>query len=76
GPQEDLLRKALDLALQRGATYAEVRYQAEIRESLNLKNGYPIAGGTTVSRGVGIRVIVDGALGFSSTNVLKPGAQR
>ncbi|MCS6788077.1 MAG: TldD/PmbA family protein [Aigarchaeota archaeon] len=76
GPQEDLLRKALDLALQRGATYAEVRYQAEIRESLNLKNGYPIAGGTTVSRGVGIRVIVDGALGFSSTNVLKPGALR
>lgn len=76
GPEEDLLSKTLDLALQKGASYAEVRYQSEVRESINLKNGFPIVGGTTVSRGVGIRVVFGDALGFSSTNVLKTNALR
>lgn len=76
GAQEDVLRRALELALQRGATYAEVRYQGEVRESVVLRNGFPVAGGTTVSKGVGVRVLVEGALGFSSTNVLRPAALR
>ncbi|MCS6788668.1 MAG: TldD/PmbA family protein, partial [Aigarchaeota archaeon] len=76
GAQEDVLRRALELALQRGANYAEVRYQGEVRESVVLRNGFPVAGGTTVSKGVGVRVLVEGALGFSSTNVLRPAALR
>ena len=67
---EDLVLKALDEALSLGASYAEVRYQRDEVSEVALRNGNVIGFGKDVSEGMGIRVIVDGALGFASTNML------
>ncbi len=67
---EDLVELAVDQAEGLGAEYAEARYQCDIQESLILKNG--VIDGTILeeSRGIGVRVLVNGALGFASTNKL------
>ena len=68
--EEDLAREAVDQALSLGASYAEARVQRDSGHTFTLKNG--AAEPVTVTRklGLGIRVIVDGALGFASTNSL------
>ncbi len=68
--QEDLLQKCLDLALRLGASYSEARYHRHIQTSIFTRNGEMVGYGEALKEGVGIRVIVDGALGFSATNSL------
>jgi len=68
----DLLKKALDYAVASGASYAEARFHNDLRKNITLKNGYVEAVEADYERGVGIRVIVNGGLGFASTNILKP----
>ncbi len=67
---EDLLQYAIKYAENKGATYAEARYQQDIRETSLLKNGIPEVTGLQLRRGICVRVIVNGALAFSSTNKL------
>jgi TldD protein len=66
----EFARLAVEHALSQGAGYAEARVQRNSSRTLTLKNG--LAEPVTIGRklGVGIRVIVDGALGFASTNKL------
>jgi len=61
-------RLAVDYALKVGADYAEGRVQRNTGSTYTLKNGS--AEPVTVGRrlGVGVRVLVGGALGFASTN--------
>ncbi len=66
---EDLLQAALDEALSRGATYAEARFQADISESILVKNGIPEVSNHTHLQGVSVRVITGRSLGFSATNL-------
>ncbi|MDW8034419.1 MAG: TldD/PmbA family protein [Nitrososphaerota archaeon] len=68
----DLLKKILDYAILSGASYAEVRLHNDFEKSITLKNGDVEAVEANYERGMGIRVIVNGGLGFASTNLLKP----
>ncbi len=49
-------------------SYAEARVQQDLGHTFTLKNGSAEPVNVTRKLGVGIRVIVDGALGFASTN--------
>ncbi|MBO3799784.1 MAG: TldD/PmbA family protein [Candidatus Brockarchaeota archaeon] len=68
----ELLKKILDYAIASGASYAEARFHNDFEKSITLKNGEVEAVEASYERGVGIRVIVNGGLGFASTNLLKP----
>ena len=61
---------ALDTAVSRGATYAEVRVLDTRQRYISTKNGRPSQVRDTQSVGLGIRVIVDGGWGFASTDTL------
>ena len=68
--QEDLLQRAVDLALQLGASYAEARYHKHSGASLAARNGEMIGYSESVREGVAVRVVAGGALGFSATSLL------
>ncbi|MFX0125218.1 MAG: TldD/PmbA family protein [Candidatus Hodarchaeota archaeon] len=67
---QDLCDKAIDMALQKGATYAEARFESLQNNQFVLKNGVPELGEFDRTTGIGIRVLVDGAMGFGSFNTL------
>ncbi len=67
---EDLVLYAIDYARELGASYAEARYHKNDNFSIVSRNGTIIGAGRELKEGIGIRVIVDGALGFSATNRL------
>ncbi len=52
------------------AQYAEVRVENHEGEGFLLKNGIPEIAGFDSSRGIGVRVLVNGAMAFASTNIL------
>jgi TldD protein len=58
----------LDLAVQRGATYADVRVAQRQSEHLSVKNGQPDRCTTMEDSGFGVRVLVAGAWGFSASS--------
>ncbi|MEM2423481.1 MAG: TldD/PmbA family protein [Candidatus Bathyarchaeia archaeon] len=68
---EDIADFIINSARDMGAEYAEARVQTDIRESIILKNGVLEASTFEENRGVGIRILIDGSLGFSSTNTLR-----
>ncbi len=67
----DLIQRALDTADRLGATYADVRVVERRNEGLTVKNGALEAATSNVSAGFGVRVLVNGAWGFSSSAVLE-----
>jgi TldD protein len=69
---KELIQRALDAAERDGATYTEVRVAERETEQLTVKNGALEAATSNVSAGFGIRVLVDGAWGFSSSRSLEP----
>ncbi|HEX5039708.1 MAG TPA: TldD/PmbA family protein [Candidatus Limnocylindria bacterium] len=69
---KDLIDRALDAAQRGGAGYADVRVVERENEGLTVKNGALEAASSNRSAGLGIRVLVDGAWGFSSSALLEP----
>jgi TldD protein len=67
---QDLSRRALDTADARGAAFADVRVVRRRDESLTVKTGRAEGVSIGESEGFGVRVLVDGAWGFASSNVL------
>jgi len=67
---EDLTRLTLKTAEELGATYAEARFQSDIRESIVLKNGVPEVSVIEELKGFNVRVVFEKSLGFSSTNIV------
>ena len=65
---------ALNIATQRGATYADVRVIAQRNRALTTKNGKVGSASDTESVGMNVRVIVDGAWGFAASSQLGRGA--
>jgi len=61
---------ALDAARQRGARYADIRILRIRDEQLRTKNGKVAAVDRTEDMGFGIRVIAEGAWGFSSSQIV------
>jgi len=68
---EDLVFKALDKALTLGASYAEARLQSDKEYTIMIRNGGLEVYGFSVNKGLAVRAIVNGAMGFSSTDVLE-----
>jgi TldD protein len=71
---EDLLDFAVDTVGRLNVEYAEVRYQSDYNESVILKNGVTEATIVDDVSGINIRVLVDGSLGFASTNIPTKGS--
>ena len=67
---EDLLELAVDYARRLGASYSEARYQRDSSQRTVLKNGVPEFSSDHIEQGMGVRVLVDGALAFASTSEL------
>ncbi|MFX0016204.1 MAG: TldD/PmbA family protein [Candidatus Hermodarchaeota archaeon] len=67
---QDICNKTVELALENDATYAEARFESSQYTQFVLKNGIPELGEFDRTSGVGVRVLVDGAMGFASFNVL------
>ncbi len=67
---QDLALNALDLAVQRGAAYADVRASERHTEDLSVKNGLPDRYNCAQDAGFGVRVLVDGAWGFAASSDL------
>ena len=66
----EILEYAIDKALSFGASYAEARFEEKQGLSLSMKNGSPGGLELKMEKGVGIRVLVNGGMGFASTNEL------
>jgi TldD protein len=64
------MNRALDLAQSSGAQYADIRVVENRTESIQVKNGVVESLNFAESSGFGIRVLVNGAWGFSSSNDL------
>src|SRR5215467_6614902 len=64
---KDLASRALDIATQLGATYADVRLGNERSRALATKNGKIGNASDVQSEGISVRVIVNGAWGFASS---------
>lgn len=67
---EDLVLYAVDYGRSLGAKYVEARYHKNSSFNILSRNGSLIGSGAGVLEGIGVRVVVDGALGFASTNSL------
>ncbi len=63
----DLTAKALDVAKKMGASYADIRVVDKKQESVRTRNGNVESLGSSRSKGFGVRVLYDGAWGFSSS---------
>ncbi len=68
----DLTDRALDTAVQLGASYGDVRIVHRLEESIAVKSGRVEAVSAGETEGFGVRVVVDGAWGFASSNRLEP----
>jgi len=64
----DLVDFAVDYARQKGATYAEARYEHQVNEQFILKNSVLDALYFGEDTGIGVRVLANGGLGFAATN--------
>lgn len=65
---QELVNLAVEYAEKLGADYAEARFQSDLKKMYLLVNGKPDVGRFVRSSGMGIRVLVDGGLGFLSMN--------
>ena len=77
GPADDALRaEVADVALSRaaalGASYADIRVNRYRRESIATRERQVQNVSRSTSRGLGLRVLVDGAWGFAATNRVEP----
>jgi len=67
---KELLRAALDAATSSGATYADARGVEMTSEALGVRGPQVEALDRNESNGFGVRVLVDGAWGYSSSAIL------
>ena len=65
---QEFALNTLDLAMQQGATYADVRVVERRTEDLSVKNSQPDRVTTAEDTGFGVRVLAEGAWGFAASN--------
>jgi len=63
----DIGKIALEEAVKKGASYADIRISEILREVLTVKNGEPEAVNFLQTKGFGVRVVADGAWGFAGS---------
>ena len=64
---KELVRLAVDRALEGGASYADARALTRESEGIEVKNGAVEGAAADTDTGIGVRVIVKGAWGFAAT---------
>ena len=64
------LEKFLNYALSLGASYADIRYNEQYTEVVTIENGNIREYSSSVRKGLGVRVLVDGYQGYASTSRL------
>ena len=64
----EVAKQAVEAARKAGADYADARFVSEETESLSVKNEEMEGLDRTLSKGVGIRVLVNGYWGFAGTS--------
>ena len=69
---KDITARALNIAEQRGATYADIRVVSRDTQSIAVKNGQLEALEQEETRGFGVRVIANGAWGFAASSRIEP----
>ena len=69
---KDHLKAAMDHLKRKGVEYADARRVRTEQQVLVVKNGQIETASDNVSEGFGIRVLLDGAWGFSSSSTLTP----
>ncbi len=65
---DEAAARALDTALARGATYADVRYERARSERIEVRNGDLLTLTDGTSMGYGLRAFVDGVWGFAASD--------
>ena len=68
--EHEFVDYAVEYARRKGATYAEARFERQEPEQFILKNGTLDALYVGADRGIGVRVLAKGSLGFAATNTL------
>jgi TldD protein len=63
-----MLKELVDMAQSKGAAYAEIRYQKDAYDSNLLKNGIAEVSSFDTDRGVSMRAVVNGGLGFGASS--------
>src|SRR5580698_7346916 len=71
---KDIADWALNVAAQRGASYADARMADDRSRALSTKNGKVGGASDSESFGMGVRVIADGAWGFAASDDLSRAA--
>ncbi len=69
---DDLAARALDTASNRGAEYADLRFEVVRAERIETRNGIVATLSDATSRGYGMRALVGGAWGFAASSDLTP----
>ncbi len=67
---ENLTQKALDKARSLGASYADIRVVDSKRKAVRTRNGNVNSMSSNRNKGFGVRVLLDGAWGFSSSSTV------
>jgi len=73
---KDLAEFCVHFGQDLGSDYVEARFVEEIARGLAYRNGAPVSGGMTPSVGIGVRVLVDGNMGFASFDRLDKAVAR
>ncbi|MDI6806652.1 MAG: TldD/PmbA family protein [Candidatus Aenigmarchaeota archaeon] len=68
---EDITELTSRFLEKENPSYYEVKYQEDLETSYIFKNSQLYAISTRCEKGIGIRVLVNGSLGFGATNVLQ-----
>jgi len=63
---KDLAEYCIKFGEKIGADYIEARFVNDINRGLAYRNGMLVSGGFTPSTGIGVRVLVNGSMGFAS----------
>ncbi|MHA2024789.1 MAG: TldD/PmbA family protein [Candidatus Thorarchaeota archaeon] len=68
---KDLAEYCIEFGTKLGGKYVEARYVKEISSGLTYRNSQPVSGGFTPSEGIGVRILVEGSMGFASFDRLE-----
>jgi TldD protein len=67
----DLAEHCVEFGRNLGAQYIEARFEKQTARGFAYRNSAPISGGMEPSVGIGVRVLVDGSIGFASFDRLE-----
>ena len=67
----DIAEYCVEFGQSLGCSYVEARYVKDVTRGMAFRNGEPVSGGYSPSSGIGVRVLVNGNMGFASFDRLE-----